>query len=52
MLVDTTIIHHDHRVGGRKGLHTVKGTLDECIEAGCVKRTFKDVAMEDTLFER
>jgi hypothetical protein len=30
----------------------VEGTLNECIEAGCVKRTFEDVTMEDTLIER
>jgi hypothetical protein len=52
MLVDATVIHHDHGVGGRKGLHMVEGTLNECREAGCVKRTFDDIAMEDTFFER
>jgi hypothetical protein len=30
----------------------VEGTLDECIEAGCVESTFEDVTMEDTFFER
>ena len=52
MLVDTTVIHHDHGVGGWKGLHMIKGTLNEYIEAGCVKSTFDDVAMEDTFVER
>jgi len=33
-------------------LHMVKGTLDECIEAGCVESTFDDVAMNDTFLER
>ena len=52
MLVDTTVIHHDDRVGSRKGLHMNEGTLDECIKAGCVKSTFDDVAMENTFFKR
>jgi hypothetical protein len=30
----------------------VEGTLDECIETGCVKRTFEDVTMEDAFIER
>ena len=30
----------------------LEGMLDECIEAGCVKRTFDNVTMEDALIER
>jgi hypothetical protein len=30
----------------------IKGTLDECIEAGCVEGTFNDVAMENAFIER
>jgi hypothetical protein len=30
----------------------INGTLDECIEAGCVERTFNNVAMKDTFIER
>jgi hypothetical protein len=51
MLVNTTVIHHDHRVGGRKGLHTVESTLNEFVEACGVESTFEDVAVEDTFFE-
>ena len=52
MLVDMTVIHHDYWVGGQKWLHIIKGMLDECIEAGCVKSAFDDIAMEDTFFKR
>jgi hypothetical protein len=52
MFVDTTVIHHNYRVGGWKGLHMIEGTLDECIETGCVESTFNDVAIEDAFFER
>ena len=52
MLVNTTVVHYNHRVGGRKRLHMVKGTLNECIETGCVERTFNDVAIEDTFLKR
>ena len=52
MLVDTTVIHHDYWVGSRKGLHVSEGTLNECIETGCVESTFNDVAMENTFLKR
>jgi hypothetical protein len=29
-----------------------EGTLDECIEGGCVESTFDDVAVENAFFER
>jgi hypothetical protein len=52
MLVNTTVVHHDHRVGGWKGLHVVEGTLNEFVEACRVKSAFEDVAVDDTFFER
>lgn len=52
MLVNATIVHHNHGAWHEKWLHLVQCTLNESVEGFGLKSTLKDVAVQYTLSKR
>jgi hypothetical protein len=52
MLVNSTVVHHDNRVWGRKRLHVVEESSDKCCEGFRAKGTLNYAAMQEPVLKR
>lgn len=52
MFVNATIVHHNHGVRQRKGLHMVQSAFNKSVEGISVESTLEDVAVQHTLCKR
>ena len=52
MLVNSTVVHHDNGVWGRKRLHVVEESSDKCREGFHAKGAFDYAAMQEPILKR
>ena len=50
-LMNPAIVHYNYRVWRRKGLHSIKSSLNELVECGGIKSPFNDVTMKYSIIE-